>query len=179
MEPHVRSKLFFSYQSILLWSHLRYILCVPRSYQTLISRCKWDGPHFNAKFCVQVDWFGFMAYDLHGSWDSDVMTLGSIVRGQADIREIYNNTMPLVSGSCVTAPSPPRHVCWLSDSSGLPASIPKSLTLDSQYVPSLSCCELSHIRRWLYWNPFLRVQIEHLLTLYLSELWSRIYSSRP
>ncbi|KAK0114603.1 hypothetical protein ONS95_014088 [Cadophora gregata] len=42
-----------------------------------------------------VDWFGFMAYDLHGSWDSDVMTLGSIVRGQADIREIKNNTMPL------------------------------------------------------------------------------------
>ncbi|KAL2069976.1 hypothetical protein VTL71DRAFT_14656 [Oculimacula yallundae] len=42
-----------------------------------------------------VDWFGFMAYDLHGSWDSDVMTLGSIVRGQADIREISNNTMPL------------------------------------------------------------------------------------
>lgn len=40
-----------------------------------------------------------MAYDLHGPWDSDVMTLGSIVRGQADIREIYNNTMPLVSNS--------------------------------------------------------------------------------
>ena len=40
-----------------------------------------------------------MAYDLHGPWDSDVMTLGSIVRGQADIQEIYNNTMPLVSNS--------------------------------------------------------------------------------
>ena len=44
-----------------------------------------------------VDWFGFMSYDLHGSWDSDVMTLGSVVRGQTDIREIRNNTLPLVS----------------------------------------------------------------------------------
>lgn len=42
-----------------------------------------------------VDWFGFMAYDLHGSWDADTKTLGSIVRGQADIREIYNDTLPL------------------------------------------------------------------------------------
>ncbi|KAH8764925.1 glycoside hydrolase superfamily [Diaporthe sp. PMI_573] len=42
-----------------------------------------------------VDFFGFMAYDLHGSWDSDVKTLGKIVRGQADIREIHNNTIPL------------------------------------------------------------------------------------
>jgi chitinase len=42
-----------------------------------------------------VDWFGFMAYDLHGSWDSDTATLGSLVRGQTDIREIYNDTLPL------------------------------------------------------------------------------------
>ncbi|KAF5664348.1 chitinase 3 [Fusarium heterosporum] len=42
-----------------------------------------------------VDFFGFMAYDLHGSWDSDVLTLGKIIRGQADIREIHNNTIPL------------------------------------------------------------------------------------
>ena len=35
------------------------------------------------------------SYDLHGSWDADTKTLGSIVRGQADIREIYNDTMPL------------------------------------------------------------------------------------
>ena len=33
--------------------------------------------------------------DLHGSWDSDVLTLGKIIRGQADIREIHNNTIPL------------------------------------------------------------------------------------
>jgi chitinase len=42
-----------------------------------------------------VDYFGFMAYDLHGSWDSDVLTLGKKVRGQADIREIADNTVPL------------------------------------------------------------------------------------
>ncbi|KAF4778701.1 hypothetical protein HER10_EVM0009051 [Colletotrichum scovillei] len=42
-----------------------------------------------------VDFFGFMAYDLHGFWDEDVKTLGKIVRGQADIREIGNNTVPL------------------------------------------------------------------------------------
>ncbi|KKY31714.1 putative oviduct-specific glycoprotein [Diaporthe ampelina] len=33
--------------------------------------------------------------NLHGSWDSDVKTLGQIVRGQADVREIRNNTIPL------------------------------------------------------------------------------------
>lgn len=42
-----------------------------------------------------VDFFGFMAYDLHGYWDADVHTLGAIVRGQADIREIENDTLPL------------------------------------------------------------------------------------
>ncbi|KAJ3547829.1 hypothetical protein NM208_g1311 [Fusarium decemcellulare] len=42
-----------------------------------------------------VDFFGFMAYDLHGFWDEDVKTLGKMVRGQADIREIGNNTVPL------------------------------------------------------------------------------------
>ena len=39
--------------------------------------------------------FGFMAYDLHGSWDADIKTLGSVVRGQTDIREIDNDTLPL------------------------------------------------------------------------------------
>jgi chitinase len=42
-----------------------------------------------------VDFFGFMAYDLHGSWDADVLALGKKVRGQADIREIADNTVPL------------------------------------------------------------------------------------
>ncbi|EXL74424.1 hypothetical protein FOPG_10455 [Fusarium oxysporum f. sp. conglutinans race 2 54008] len=45
-----------------------------------------------------VDFFGFMAYDLHGYWDEDVKTLGKIIRGQADIREIGNNTIPLWFG---------------------------------------------------------------------------------
>lgn len=36
-----------------------------------------------------------MAYDLHGSWDSAVETRGSIVRGQADIRKIYDDSHPL------------------------------------------------------------------------------------
>ena len=42
-----------------------------------------------------VDFFGFMAYDLRGFWDAHVKALGSIVRGQTDIREIYNDTLPL------------------------------------------------------------------------------------
>ena len=42
-----------------------------------------------------VDMFGFMAYDLHGFWDADIKTLGSKVRGQTDIREIHNDTLPL------------------------------------------------------------------------------------
>lgn len=36
-----------------------------------------------------------MAYDLHGFWDADVKTLGSIMRPQTDIREIDNDTLPL------------------------------------------------------------------------------------
>ena len=55
----------------------------------------WYLRYFDAKAMEQyVDWFGFMAYDLHGSWDADVKTLGSIVRGQADIRDIANDTLP-------------------------------------------------------------------------------------
>lgn len=42
-----------------------------------------------------VDFFGFMSYDLHGSWDADVKTLGSLVRPQTDIREIANDSVPL------------------------------------------------------------------------------------
>ncbi|OAG16142.1 glycoside hydrolase, partial [Alternaria alternata] len=42
-----------------------------------------------------VDFFGFMAYDLHGPWDTDVKALGSIVRPQTDITEIYQNFKPL------------------------------------------------------------------------------------
>ncbi|KAM7195912.1 hypothetical protein V8F20_007277 [Naviculisporaceae sp. PSN 640] len=56
----------------------------------------WYLRWFDAKAMEpHVDFFGFMAYDLHGSWDSDVKALGKVVRGQADIREIANNTVPL------------------------------------------------------------------------------------
>ncbi|PVI00005.1 glycoside hydrolase family 18 protein [Periconia macrospinosa] len=42
-----------------------------------------------------VDWMGFMSYDLHGPWDTDVKTLGSKVRPQTDITEIEKNIKPL------------------------------------------------------------------------------------
>ncbi|KAF2714297.1 glycoside hydrolase family 18 protein [Pleomassaria siparia CBS 279.74] len=42
-----------------------------------------------------VDWMGFMSYDLHGPWDTDVKTLGSKVRPQTDITEIEKNMKPL------------------------------------------------------------------------------------
>ncbi|KAF2271257.1 glycoside hydrolase [Westerdykella ornata] len=42
-----------------------------------------------------VDFMGFMSYDLHGPWDEDVKTLGSIVRPQTDITEIDRNLKPL------------------------------------------------------------------------------------
>ncbi|RDL41225.1 putative glycoside hydrolase family 18 protein [Venustampulla echinocandica] len=56
----------------------------------------WYLRWFDAKAMESsVDFFGFMAYDLHGSWDSDVLALGKKVRGQTDIHEIGNNTIPL------------------------------------------------------------------------------------
>ncbi|MCJ1479344.1 hypothetical protein MMC13_008029 [Lambiella insularis] len=42
-----------------------------------------------------VDFFNFMAYDLHGFWDAAVPALGALVRPQTDIREIQNDTLPL------------------------------------------------------------------------------------
>lgn len=55
----------------------------------------WYLRYFDAKAMESsVDFFGFMAYDLHGSWDTDVKTLGSIVRAQTDIRDISNDTAP-------------------------------------------------------------------------------------
>ncbi|KAL8966795.1 MAG: hypothetical protein Q9183_003206, partial [Haloplaca sp. 2 TL-2023] len=56
----------------------------------------WYLRFFDAKAMEPyVDMFGFMAYDLHGPWDAKNRKLGPIVRGQTDIREIYNNTLPL------------------------------------------------------------------------------------
>ncbi|THY12303.1 glycoside hydrolase [Aureobasidium pullulans] len=42
-----------------------------------------------------VSWFGFMAYDLHGSWDVNTPALGNIVRGQANITDIETDMAPL------------------------------------------------------------------------------------
>ncbi|KAF1814690.1 hypothetical protein P152DRAFT_512062 [Eremomyces bilateralis CBS 781.70] len=42
-----------------------------------------------------VDFMGFMAYDLHGPWDTDVETLGSKVCPQTDITEMDRNMKPL------------------------------------------------------------------------------------
>ena len=33
--------------------------------------------------------------DLHGAWDTSVKTLDPVVRGQSDIRDIANDTLPL------------------------------------------------------------------------------------
>ncbi|KAL1896124.1 hypothetical protein Sste5346_004866 [Sporothrix stenoceras] len=40
-----------------------------------------------------VDWFGFMAYDLHGVWASD--SKSKIVKGHTDADEIYKDIIPL------------------------------------------------------------------------------------
>lgn len=56
----------------------------------------WYLRGFDAKAMEpHVDMFGFMAYDLHGFWDADLKTLGAKVRAQTDVREIYNDTLPL------------------------------------------------------------------------------------
>lgn len=43
---------------------------------------------------AKVDFFGFMSYDLHGSWDVN-NAAGTIVRGQTDAREIRNDSLAL------------------------------------------------------------------------------------
>jgi chitinase len=42
-----------------------------------------------------VDFFGFMGYDLHGPWDSDVEALGAMLRPQSDIRDIEKDLKPI------------------------------------------------------------------------------------
>ncbi|KAF2429131.1 glycoside hydrolase, partial [Tothia fuscella] len=48
-----------------------------------------------AEMQEHVDFMGFMAYDLHGPWDTDVKTLGSRVRPHTDAIEIAKNLKPL------------------------------------------------------------------------------------
>ncbi|ORX99883.1 glycoside hydrolase superfamily [Clohesyomyces aquaticus] len=56
----------------------------------------WYLRYFDAKAMESsVDFFGFMAYDLHGPWDKTQLTITPVVRGQADIQEIANDTKPL------------------------------------------------------------------------------------
>ncbi|KAI1520357.1 chitinase [Pyrenophora tritici-repentis] len=56
----------------------------------------WYLRYFDAKSMESsVDFFGFMAYDLHGPWDINQKTIQPVVRGQADIREIGNDTLLL------------------------------------------------------------------------------------
>lgn len=56
----------------------------------------WYLRYFDAKAMESsVDFFGFMAYDLHGPWDKNQKTISTTVRGQSDIREIANDTLPL------------------------------------------------------------------------------------
>lgn len=56
----------------------------------------WYLRDFDAiKMQPYVDWFGFMAYDLHGSWDVKTPALGNIVRGQANISDIETDMAPL------------------------------------------------------------------------------------
>ena len=47
------------------------------------------------KMQLYVDWFGFMAHDLNGSWDVKTPALGNIVRGQANISDIETDMAPL------------------------------------------------------------------------------------
>lgn len=55
----------------------------------------WYLQYYDAAAMEQwVDWFGFMAYDLHGVWDSDGK-LGHRVRGQTDLTEIAKDIIPL------------------------------------------------------------------------------------
>jgi len=63
-------------------------LAIPADYESMKG--------FDARSLQDsVDWFGLMAYDLHGPWESAKPGFGSTVRGQADIREIQNDTLPL------------------------------------------------------------------------------------
>ncbi|KAF2012825.1 glycoside hydrolase family 18 protein, partial [Aaosphaeria arxii CBS 175.79] len=44
---------------------------------------------------AQVDWFNFMAYDLHGAWDQNTPGLGNKIRPHTDLREIEKDLLPL------------------------------------------------------------------------------------
>lgn len=81
---------------VLLVSEMRESFATKYGISLTLAPDYWYLRGFDAKGMEPyVDFFGFMAYDLHGSWDADVKTLGSIVRGQSDVHEIFNDTLPL------------------------------------------------------------------------------------
>jgi chitinase len=61
----------------------------------------WYLRHFDVKSLEpEVDWFGFMAYDLHGFWDKTIPSLASNpslagVRPHTDMEEIRKDLLPL------------------------------------------------------------------------------------
>jgi hypothetical protein len=56
----------------------------------------WYLRNFDPKALEEhVDFFGFMAYDLHGAWDAKNPTLGAKVRAQTDMNDIKENILPL------------------------------------------------------------------------------------
>ena len=63
--------------------------------RTWTSSASW---HTICKYCTTRMIYlarRLMDYHRHGSWDADVKTLTKTVRGQADIREIHNDTLAL------------------------------------------------------------------------------------
>ena len=81
---------------VALVREMRAAYCTEYGISVTLASDYWYLRWFDAKGMERyVDFFGFMAYDLHGSWEQDVKTLGKLVRGQADMREISNNTVSL------------------------------------------------------------------------------------
>ncbi|GAB7332396.1 hypothetical protein MBLNU13_g04211t2 [Cladosporium sp. NU13] len=96
VSPDRGGKLADTANLVLLVKELRQAYGTKYGLSLTLAPDYWYLRYFDAKAMEPyVDYFGFMAYDLHGSWDTDVHTLGSIVRGQADVREINNDTLPL------------------------------------------------------------------------------------
>ncbi|KAF2640323.1 glycoside hydrolase [Massarina eburnea CBS 473.64] len=81
---------------VLLVKEMRFAFGMDYGISVTLAPDYWYLRYFDAKAMERsVDFFGFMAYDLHGYWDKDVKTLGAIIRGQADIRDIANDVVPL------------------------------------------------------------------------------------
>ena len=63
-------------------------ITIPSSY--------WYLRHFDiAKIAKTIDWFNMMSYDLHGTWDSTVKSIGSTVHAHTNLTEI-NDALDLL-----------------------------------------------------------------------------------